>query len=151
MGRKALIPYGLYVANGFISANLAEDTGFTEEDLDLLWESLLKMYEHDRSSSKGLMSAREPVFIFKHVGTDSDLQQRQRPAMLGCAPAHKLFDLVQIKKRDGVEAARAFSDYQVTFRQSELPTGVQAGFLVTGEGGRAEVIWDEPPASVTPV
>lgn len=148
MGRKALIPYGLYVAKGFISANLAEDTGFSDEDIHLLWESLLKMYEHDRSSSKGLMSAREPVFIFKHVGTDSDTEQRQRQAMLGCAPAHELFDLVQVNKRDGVDAPRSFSDYQVTFRQSDLPAGVQAGFLVTGEGGRAEVIWDQPPDSV---
>lgn len=148
MGRKALIPYGLYVAKGFISAHLAEDTGFTEDDLGLFWEALLKMYEHDRSASKGLMSVREPIFVFKHVGTDSDETQRARQAILGCAPAHKLFDLVEINKREGIEAPRSFTDYEVVFHQSRLPKGVQAGFVITGDGGEAVVQWDEAPDGV---
>jgi CRISPR-associated protein Csd2 len=148
MGRKALIPYGLYVGKGFISAHLAQQTGFSEDDLNLFWEALLKMYEHDRSSSKGLMSVREPIFVFKHVGTDSDQMQRVQQAKLGCAPAHKLFDLVDIKKREGVKAPRSFTDYQITFHKGQLPKGVQAGFVVTGEGGGAQIIWDQAPQPV---
>ncbi len=86
MGRKALIPYGLYVAKGFVSASLAESAGFTEEDLRLLWMALRNMFDHDRSASKGVMSCRELV-IFKHVGTTPE------QAKLGVAPAHKLLDL----------------------------------------------------------
>jgi CRISPR-associated protein Csd2 len=148
MGRKALIPYGLFVGKGFISAHLARETGFSDSDLALLWEALLEMYEHDRSSSKGVMSVREPIFVFKHVGTDSDEKQRMQQAKLGCAPAHKLFELVEIKKREGVKDPRSFKDYEVTFHKSQLPKGVQAGFVVTGEGGGAQIIWDEPPQPV---
>lgn len=146
MGRKSLIPYGLYVAKGFISAHLAQGTGFSEDDLSLLWEALLKMYEHDRSASKGLMSVREPIFVFKHVGTDSDDKQRLQQAKLGCAPAHKLFELVSVEKRDGMKQPRSFSDYRVTFHQSRLPRGVQIGFVVCGEGGGASLVWDSLPA-----
>jgi CRISPR-associated protein Csd2 len=149
MGRKSLIPYGLYVAKGFISAHLAQGTqgtGFSEDDLSLLWEALLKMYEHDRSASKGLMSVREPIFVFKHVGTDSDESQRAQQAKLGCAPAHKLFELVSVEKRDGVKQPRSFSDYRVTFHQSRLPRGVQIGFVVSGDGGGASLQWDTLPA-----
>jgi len=149
MGRKSLIPYGLYMAKGFISAHLAEGTGFGDEDLGLFWEALLKMYEHDRSASKGLMSVREPIFVFKHVGTDTNDEQRASQAKLGCAPAHKLFDLVDVRKREDVAAPRSFADYAVTFHQSGLPNGVQVGFVVTGDGGGAEVIWDAAPEGVT--
>ncbi|MFO8101161.1 MAG: type I-C CRISPR-associated protein Cas7/Csd2 [Dehalococcoidia bacterium] len=148
MGRKALIPYGLYAAKGFISAHLAEGTGFSEDDLDLFWEALCGMYEHDRSTSKGLISVREPIFIFQHVGTDSDEKQRVQQAKLGCAPAHKLFDLVDIKKNDGIDAPRAFSDYQIVFHKSRLPKGVRAGFIVPGDGGKADIQWNEPPAPI---
>jgi len=151
MGRKALIPYGLYMAKGFISAHLAEGTGFSDEDLALLWEALLKMYEHDRSSSKGVMSVREPIFVFQHSGTDTDPKQRAQQAKLGCAPAHKLFDLIEVKKRDGVEAPRSFADYGVLFHQSGLPAGVKIGFVVSGEGGKAEIHWDKLPATATHV
>jgi len=146
MGRKSLIPYGLYIAKGFISAHLAQDTRFTEDDLSLLWEALLRMYEHDRSSSKGVMSVREPVFIFKHVGTDTNEEQRARQAILGCAPAHKLFDLVEIRRREGIEAPRSFSDYRVIFHQSAVPKGVQVGFLMTDDAGNPTIQWDSPPA-----
>jgi CRISPR-associated protein Csd2 len=134
MGRKSLIPYGLYVGKGFISAHLAEGTGFSSEDLKLFWEALLNMYEHDRSSSKGLMSVRE-VFVFKHVGTDNDQKQRGQQAKLGCAPAHRLFDLVSVQKRPGVEAPREFAHYNIRFDMDNLPKGVEVSFLVAGAKG----------------
>ncbi len=124
MGRKALIPYGLFVGRGFISAHLAQETGFSEEDLALLWEALLNMYEHDRSASKGLMSVHRPLYVFRHDGTDTDPVQRRRQAMLGCAPAHELFDLVEVKRKDGVEAPRQFADYEVTVHRDRMPSGV---------------------------
>ncbi len=142
MGRKALIPYGLYIAKGFISAHLAENTKFSEDDLALFWEALLKMYDHDRSASKGVMSVQEPIFVFQHVGTDTNDQQRLQQAKLGCAPAHKLFDLVGVKKKAGVEAARSFHDYDVIFHRSQVPKGVKAGFAVMGESGKSRIIWD---------
>ncbi len=126
MGRKQLIPYGAYVAKGFISAHLAAQTGFGESDLSLLWEALLNMYDHDRSASKGVMTARK-LFVFKHVGTDSDPAQRQRQAQLGCAPAHTLLDagaIVDIKLREGVTSPRVFTDYEVLIK-AELPAGVE--------------------------
>lgn len=143
MGRKSLIPYGLYVGKGFISAFLAEGTGFDDDDLSLLWEGLLAMYEHDHSASRGVMTVREPVFIFKHVGTDSDTSQRAQQAKLGCAPAHRLFDLVSVSKRPGVGAPRSFSDYELGFHASALPAGVQAGFAGVADG-RSQVEWNQP-------
>ncbi len=126
MGRKALIPYGLYAAKGFVSAHLADETGFSEDDLELLWSALLGMYEHDRSASKGFMSTRA-LYIFKHVGTDADPQQKERQAKLGCAPAHKLIELGQIidvvKSND--RAARRFSDYNVIVHRDRIPNGVE--------------------------
>ena len=127
MGRKTLIPYGLYAAKGFISANLAQNTGFSEADLDLLRESLLNMYDHDRSASKGVMSCRG-LYIFKHVGTDSDAEQRKKQAMLGCAPAHKLLDsgaIIDIQKKSMIESPRRFSDYQIDVHEDRLPAGVE--------------------------
>jgi CRISPR-associated protein Csd2 len=148
MGRKSLIPYGLYLAKGFISAHLAKETGFSEDDLGLFWEALLKMYEHDRSASKGLMSVREPVIVFQHVGTDTNEVQRAQQAKLGCAPAHKLFDLVEVQKRTDVEAPRCFGDYRVIFHKSRLPKGVRVGVVICGDGGAAVVHWDSPPANL---
>ena len=127
MGRKNFIPYGLYAAKGFISANLAQDTGFSEDDLELFWDALLNMYDHDRSASKGMMSCRG-LYIFKHTGTDSDLEQRKKQAMLGCAPAHKLLDLgsiIEIKKKEGIDAPRKFADYELTIHKDRLPAGVE--------------------------
>ena len=85
MGRKSLIPYGLYLGKGFISAHLAQQTGFGCDDLKLLFEAVLNMYEHDRSASKGVMTVRAPLYVFKHVGTDTDAEQRKTQGMLGCA------------------------------------------------------------------
>lgn len=104
MGRKATIPYGLYVAHGFISANLARQTGFTEEDLDLFWEALKNMFDSDRSAARGLMSAQK-LIVFKHS------------SILGNAPANKLFDLVKIEKKcQG--APRSFADYEVNINDA---------------------------------
>jgi CRISPR-associated protein Csd2 len=149
MGRKALIPYGLYVFKGFVSAFLAEGTGFAETDLMLLWEALLNMYEHDRSASKGLMTVHQPLFVFKHVGTDTNEQQRVQQAKLGCAHAHKLFDLVQVQKREGVNSPRSFADYEVNFAKSKLPPGVEAGFAALGDGGKVTVEWGTVPAALS--
>jgi CRISPR-associated protein Csd2 len=132
MGRKALIPYGLYVAKGFISAHLAQGTGFSEDDLKLLWSAILNMYEHDRSASKGVMTVHpDYAFAFRHVGTDTNLEQRKAEAKLGCAHAHRLFALVTdaIRRKEGVDAARSITDYVLpTLDQvrAALPPGVEA-------------------------
>lgn len=100
MGRKATVPYGLYVCHGFISANLAKQTGFSEDDLALFFEALQNMFDVDRSAARGLMSAQK-LIVFKHASE------------LGNAPANKLFDLVKVKK-NCAGAPRSFSDYDVT-------------------------------------
>jgi CRISPR-associated protein Csd2 len=100
MGRKFTVPYGLYRAHGFVSAHLAKQTGFGEDDLKLLWESLACMFDHDRSAARGEMSTRG-LYVFRH---DSEL---------GDAPAHKLFDLVQVKQNEEGIPARSFSDFTV--------------------------------------
>ena len=109
-GRKATVPYGLYVCHGFISANLAKQTGFSEEDLDLFWEALKNMFDVDRSAARGLMSAQK-LIAFKH------------DSVLGNAPANKLFDLVKVEKICN-DAPRKFADYRVTIDASNLPSGV---------------------------
>ena len=136
MGRKALIPYGLYVAKGFVSANLAMGTGFSNDDLQHLWDALSNMWDHGRSASKGVMSCRG-LYVFKHVGTDTDATQRVRQAMLGCAPAHRLLDfstparpldnvIIDIGHREGLSGStRSFADYRVAVHQERLPNGVE--------------------------
>ncbi|MDT7929562.1 type I-C CRISPR-associated protein Cas7/Csd2 [Tepidimonas sp.] len=111
MGRKFTIPYGLYRAHGFISAHLAGETGFDEQDLELLWEALKSMFEHDRSAARGEMATRG-LFVFKHESA------------LGNAPAHALFERIQIKRKDGVEVARDFMDYEVQVNETDMPPGV---------------------------
>ena len=142
MGRKQFIPYGLYEARGFISANLAQETGFDAQDLTALFEAILNMYEHDRSASKGQMSVVTPLVIFRHVGTDTDLEQRKRQARLGCAPAHRLFDLVHVEKKTSVEAPRSWRDYDASVALDQRPAGVDIGFL-TAPGG--EIVWNQVP------
>lgn len=111
MGRKHIVPYGLYVAQGFVSAPLAEKTGFSEEDLELLWNALANMFEHDRSAARGLMSSQK-LFVFKHQ------------SKLGNAPAHKLFDLINVLRKAGSEGpARSFKDYTVTV--GPAPEGIE--------------------------
>ena len=131
---------------GFISAHLAEGTGFTEDDLTLFWEALLKMYDHDRSASKGFMAVREPIFVFKHVGTDSDTKQRAQQARLGCAPAHRLFDLVKIEKRPEVSSAPlCFPTTRLHSTKPSLPKGVEVGFINLGSNGAPDIKWGVTP------
>lgn len=116
MGRKNIVPYGLYVCYGFISANLAKQTGFSEEDLELFWDALKNMFDVDRSAARGLMSAQK-LIVFKH------------DSVLGNAPANKLFDLVKVEKVcDG--APRSFSDYSVTIDKAGLPANVTVEELI---------------------
>ena len=112
MGRKHVVPYALYKAEGYVSANLARvSTGFSEEDLLLFWEAVINMFEHDRSAARGKMVMRE-LIVFKH---DSEF---------GNAPSHKLFDLVSIGKIDSTKPPRQYGDYKVTVDESSLPQNV---------------------------
>ena len=146
MGRKQFIPFGLYEVRGFISANLAAETGFDDQDLKILFEAILNMYEHDRSASKGEMEVVSPLIIFKHVGTDSDASQRIRQAKLGCAPAHKLFDLIQVQKKKDVRYPRTYRDYDASVALGKLPKGVQIGFQSAPYGS---ICWDRLPEEET--
>lgn len=128
MGRKQIIPFGLYEVRGFISANLAAETGFDEYDFKVLREAILNMYEHDHSASKGEMSVVSPLILFKHVGTDTDERQRARQAKLGCAQAHKLFELVSVSKKADVENPRSYRDYDAVVHLDKVPNGVEIGF-----------------------
>ncbi len=113
MGRKNLIPYGLYRCHGFISAHLARETGFSEADLELFWQALTQMFDHDRSASRGTMAPQKLV-VFKHQSA------------LGNAPAHKLFNLVKVDRRQGVAVPRSIEDYDITVPgSSALPAGVE--------------------------
>lgn len=132
MGRKSVIPYGLFVGKIFISAHLAQQTGFGKEDMKLLVEALLNMYEHDRSASKGVMTVQRPIYAFKHIGTDSQQEQRERQSMLGCCPAQILFeDVVNIQhdkeamQADGVTVPRKFKHYKVEIVGEKVPNGVE--------------------------
>lgn len=145
MGRKQFLPYGLYEARGFISANLAAETGFDESDLKALFEAILNMYEHDRSASKGEMSVISPLIIFKHIGTDSDEVQRIRQAKLGCAPAHKLFELVNIARKATVEQPRNYRDHDCTIKLSAVPNGIEVGFMDTPYG---DISWGKLPKDI---
>src|SRR5690625_3836157 len=112
MGRKHIIPYGLYRAHGFISAKLAERTGFSDDDLALFWRALTNMFEHDRSAARGEMAARK-LIVFQH------------DSAMGNAPAHVLFDAIKIERTgDGSEAPRSYADYQVNIDRDAIPAGV---------------------------
>ena len=113
MGRKNIVPYGLYRVEGYISANLARKvTGFTEEDLELLWEAIINMFEIDHSAARGKMAVRE-LIVFKHSKE------------LGDCPAYKLFDAVEIKKKDGVSYPRKYQDYIVMIHKEQIPDTVE--------------------------
>ncbi|MEX1118940.1 MAG: type I-C CRISPR-associated protein Cas7/Csd2, partial [Terrimicrobiaceae bacterium] len=112
MGRKNLIPYGLYRCHGFISANLATETGFTTDDLELFWQALAMMFDHDRSASRGTM-APQKLIIFEHKSE------------LGNAPAHKLFERIIVHRKSDIPVARAFSDYEVSIDNTNLPSGIE--------------------------
>lgn len=110
-GSKWIVPYALYKMTGHISAAFAQKSGFTEEDLELLWSALINMFEHDHSASRGLMSARK-LIVFEH------------DTKLGNAPAHKLFDLVEVSKKDTVVVPRSYKDYEVKIFNDKVPNGV---------------------------
>ncbi len=116
MGRKATIPYGLYLCHGFVSANLAQQTGFSQEDLELFFDALKNMFDVDRSAARGLMSAQK-LIVFRH------------DSVLGNAPSNKLFDLVSVKKISDT-VARSFGDYEVTINREDLPSGVSIEELI---------------------
>ena len=111
MGRKSIVPYGLYLANGFYNPVYADKTGFSSEDLSLLWEAIERMWDLDRSASRGFMALRG-LYVFSHENK------------LGNAPAHKLLDRVSAKMKDGKEVARSFEDYEVVVDGSDMPEGV---------------------------
>ena len=111
MGRKHTVPYGIYVAHGFVSSFLAKQTGFGDDDLELLWQALEHMFEHDRSAARGEMSTRG-LYVFKH---DSEL---------GNAHAHALFERIAIARKAGVDVTRSFGDYEVSVDDASLPAGV---------------------------
>lgn len=112
MGRKSIVPYGLYRADGYVSAMLAQKiTKFSEEDLELLWNAIINMFEHDRSAARGKMCVRK-LYVFKH------------DSLLGNAPANVLFDKIVIGKKDGVEVPRSFNDYEITVDKN-MPEGVE--------------------------
>lgn len=119
MGRKHIIPYGLYRAHGFISAKLAERTGFSDADLALFWNALINMFEHDRSAARGEMAARK-LIVFKHESA------------MGNAPAHVLFDAVKVTPADASadSAPRRFADYQVEIDRTAIPAGVSVHELL---------------------
>ena len=113
MGRKNTVPYGLYVAYGFVSPALAAQTGFSEEDLETLWTALVNMFDQDHSAARGMM-ATQKLIIFKH------------DSALGNAPSHKLFALVKIAKKDGVAVPRKFADYEVNVpKKEDIPSGIE--------------------------
>ncbi|WP_293556621.1 type I-C CRISPR-associated protein Cas7/Csd2 [Phascolarctobacterium sp.] len=118
MGRKYIVPYALYRVDGYISANLARKvTGFSEDDLTLLWQSIINMFEYDRSAARGNMAVRE-LIVFKHASE------------LGNAPAYKLFDTVSVKRKDGVITARSYNDYEVEVAEEKLPEGVSCTRMI---------------------
>lgn len=117
MGRKHTVPYGLYQTHGYISAHFANDTGFSEEDLALLWQSLIMMFEHDRSAARGEMTTRG-LYVFKHE------------SKLGNAPAHELFSRIVPSLKDVNTTPRNFTDYQVSVNQENMPSGVELQILV---------------------
>ena len=112
MGRKAIVPYGLYIQEGYISANLARAvTGFSDGDLEIFWDALIHMFDDDRSAARGKMALRELV-VFKH------------DCHLGNAPAHKLFERVKVSRKNGVAVPRKYSDYDFKVDEDNLPAGV---------------------------
>jgi CRISPR-associated protein Csd2 len=117
MGRQFTVPYGVYRSHGFVSASLANQTGFSEDDLGLLWEALRNMFEHDRSAARGFMTTRG-LYVFEHEGA------------LGSASAHALFDRVAIKPRDPATPARSFAEFEVAISTEPLPAGVKLHRMV---------------------
>lgn len=113
MGRKSIVPYALYRAEGYVSANLARKvTGFTEDDLELLWEAIINMFEHDHSAARGKMAVRE-LIVFKHSKE------------LGDCPAYKLFDAIEVNRKEGVVYPRKYTDYDISIHENQIPETVE--------------------------
>lgn len=117
MGRKPLVPYGLYRGHGFVNSNLGKQTGMTEEDLTIFWEALQNMWDHDRSAARGLM-AIQGLWVFSHEN------------VYGNAPANKLFERLDVDLKDGTAAPRSVNDYAITVREQDLPEGITLTQLV---------------------
>lgn len=135
MGNKHIVPYALYAAKGYVSPAFAERTGFTQADLDLLFEALLHMFEHDRSAARGEMVVRG-LYVFEHVGTQgpANAEQNKREARLGCAHAHKLFEGIKVGLKVDRDFPQSFDDYDVICEWTEenLPKGVKLHNLHEG-------------------
>ena len=117
MGGKSIIPYGLYRMDGFISANLAKTTGFSQEDLQVLWDAIINMFEDDHSAARGKMVVRK-LFVFKH------------DSIYGNAPSWKLFDSIKVKRKDSVSVPRCFEDYELSFDENNIPRGVSCTEMI---------------------
>lgn len=117
MGGKSIIPYGLYRMDGFISANLAGTTGFSQEDLQVLWEAIINMFEDDHSAARGKMVVRK-LYVFKH------------DSIYGNAPSWKLFDSIKVKRKDSVSVPRCFEDYELSFDENNIPRGVSCTEMI---------------------
>lgn len=117
MGGKSIIPYGLYRMDGFVSANLARTTGFSQEDLQILWESIINMFEDDHSAARGKMVVRK-LFVFKH------------DSIYGNAPSWKLFDSIKVRRKDSVPVPRCFEDYEIDFDGNSIPRGVSCSEMI---------------------
>ena len=128
MGNKHIVPYALYAAKVYVSPAFAERTNFTNADLEVLFDALNHMFEHDRSAARGEMVVRG-IYDFEHVGTqhENNAEQNRREARLGCAHAHKLFEGIKVQLRDGVEFPQSFADYDITceWDSAGLPPGVR--------------------------
>ena len=141
MGRKYITPFALYRVNGYISANQAHKTGFNEEDLNILFESILNSSATNISASKAGMNVVGPIIIFKHVGhlqENNELSNRNE-ALLGCYPAHLLFESISVNKKENVEVARDYKDYDVFVDLESIPSVVKVGFKYTPF---EDIIWD---------
>lgn len=117
MGGKSIIPYGLYRMDGFVSANLARTTGFSQEDLQILWKSIINMFEDDHSAARGKMVVRK-LFVFKH------------DSIYGNAPSWKLFDSIKVRRKDSVTVPRCFEDYEIDFDANSIPRGVSCSEMI---------------------
>lgn len=147
MGTKQFIPFGLYEVRFFVSASLAAQTGFDEDDLGVLFKAVTQMFDQSHSSSKGEMAMVSPLVIFKHVGDPAvPPAERARQAILGRAPAHKLFNLVDCHKKPDVDVPRDYKDYVCTVDMDAVPEGVEIGFL---EPYAKDISWGALPGGET--
>ncbi|MFN2926705.1 type I-C CRISPR-associated protein Cas7/Csd2 [Lachnospiraceae bacterium YH-ros2228] len=154
MGNKKIVPYALFPVKASVSAGLAKNTGMTEEDFQLLMEAWARMYDYNISASKMGMASLLPIFVFKHVGTqtiganqDEDARikaekQNAAEAFLGCAPAYQIFDLFSVTKKEDVDVPRSFHDYEVFFHWSKLPKGVVVGIADYSGNIEWDIDWD---------